>query len=396
MTARLIPQIVNWNAYRLMMTSPTHQPRHLLSAWGLSFCIHATVLAGALAFLHELPRLEPPVYRIEFLLTDPKSAADAATSQEATTVTEPPSPAAPSSSRTTSTSSTHVIEQHPLTETSIVQPTANPVTPAAVEQREMSPSATAIDSTPVANPTPIEQPVEILLPVIESRRPATMNSPQAVERPFMTTPPQVAASPAEPIAKSLHDGAAYPAHAASEISQNAAQTASMTSSNLPSSLSSSDEHSPSSQPTGQSSITASQAASQTADSSSPPSQMDSGSPATTPQQTLVMNHPPITRTIPSRPDYGWLTDSLRRRVESLKAYPRLARVQGWEGRVVVRATIKDDGSLLDVQVVESSGYEALDDDALRLMKRVCPIRLQHELGQPHVAVVVPIQYRLEP
>ena len=44
---RLIPQIANWNAYLIMVTSPTYQPRHLLSAWGVSFCIHAIVLASA-------------------------------------------------------------------------------------------------------------------------------------------------------------------------------------------------------------------------------------------------------------------------------------------------------------------------------------------------------------
>lgn len=337
-----------------MMTSPTHHPRHLLSAWGLSFCIHATVLAGAVAFLHDLPRLELPVYRMEFLLTDPKSVADAATSQEATTVTEHSSPTAPSHSRATSTSSTHVVERPPLTETSIVQPTVNPVTPAAVEQREMSPSATASDSTPVASPT------------------------------------------AEPITKNLQDDVAHSSHAAAEGSQNTAETASNPSLDSASSLSSSpNEHSPSSQPAGQSSVTASQAASQTADSSSPPSQMDSGSPAATPQQTLVMNHPSITRTIPSRPDYRWLKDLLKRRIMSLQAYPRLARMQGWEGIVVVRATIKNDGSLLDAVVIESSGYAALDEDALKLMQRACPIRLQHDLGQLHIEVFVPVHYRLE-
>ena len=374
-----------------MMTSSTHQPRHLLSAWGLSFCIHATVLAGALAVLHDLPRLEPPVYRMEFLLTDPKSVADAATSQEATTVTEP------SHSRTTSTSSTHVVAQPPLTESLIVQPTANPVTPAAVEQREMSPSATTSDSTPVESPIPIERHVDTLTPVIESHRPSAMNTSQAVERPFMTASSQVAASlTAEPITKNLHDDVAYPSHAASGISQDGAETASSPPLDSASSLSSSpNEHSPSSQPAGQSSVTASQAGYQTADSSSLPSQMHSGSAAAGPQQTLVMNHPPITRTIPSRQGDGWLTDLLRRQIMSLQAYPRLARMQGWEGSIVVRATIKNDGSLLDAVVIKSSGYAALDDDALKLLHRVCPVRLQHELSQLHVEVEVPIHYRIE-
>ena len=123
--------------------------------------------------------------------------------------------------------------------------------------------------------------------------------------------------------------------------------------------------------------------------------MESGSSSAGPQPTLVMNHPPITRTIPSKPDYGWLKDLLKRRIMSLQAYPRLARMQGWEGIVVVRATIKNDGSLLDAVVTESSGYASLDEDALKLMQRACPIRLQHDLGQSHIEVFLPVHYRLE-
>jgi TonB family protein len=111
--------------------------------------------------------------------------------------------------------------------------------------------------------------------------------------------------------------------------------------------------------------------------------------------TVVVNHPSIARTFPSRPDYSWLTDALRQCVESLKVFLRLARTQGWEGHVVVRATIKNDGSLLNTQVLGCSGYETLNDDAIRPMRRTCPIRLQHKSGQPHVVVMGPIQYRLE-
>lgn len=382
---RLTPQFANWNAYLIMMTSPTYRPRHLLSAWSVSFCIHAIVLVSAVTFFHDLPQLQPAVYRMEFLLTDPKSVADAATSHEATTVTEHSSPTAPSRSRATITPSRHIIEQQPPTENSIVQPVVNPVTPAAVEQREMSPSATASDSTPVASPTPSDRHVDTLPPVIEPPGPTPMNTSQAIKPSFMTASPQVATSlTAEPSNKHIQDNVAHPSPPAPEISLSASEAA-----NSPS------PDSAISQPTGQSSVTTSQTASQTTDASSPPSQMDSGSPTATPQRTLVMNHPAIARTIPSRPDYGWLKDLLKRRIMSLQAYPRLARMQGWEGIVVVRATIKNDGSLLNVVVTESSGYAALDEDALKLMQRVCPIRLQHDLGQSHIEVLVPVHYRLE-
>lgn len=379
------------------MTSPTHQPRHLLPAWGLSFSIHAIVMGVAIALLHDLPRPQPPVLRMEFLLTDSTSVADPATPQETPTATESPSPAAASSSRTTSASSMHAIEQRSPSEPSIVQRMVNPVPPATAAQRDLSPSVTANDSVPVVRPAPIEQQLETLPPVTESSRPATMNTAQAIERPLLTASAQ---SPARPVTESavtnLQESTPPSSLATSESAQHAAETASSFSSDSAHSIAAPpNDHAHASQPIGQPSVTASHTVSQTSDASPPPSHLDSNSPPSAPQQTLVMNHPPIARTIPSRPDYGWLKDLLKRRIMSLQAYPRLARMQGWEGVVVLKARIKSDGSLLDAVVAESSGYASLDEDALTLMRHACPLRLPHDLGQSHIEVLVPVHYRLE-
>ena len=379
------------------MTSPTHQPRHLLPTWGLSFSIHAIVMGVAIALLHDLPRPQPPVLRMEFLLTDPASVADATTPQETSPAAEPSSPVVPSSSRTTSALPMHAIEQRSPTEPSMVQRMENPVPPATMVQRDVSPSVTVNDSIPVARPAPIEQQIEPLTPATESSRPATMNTAQAIERPLITASAQ---SPARPITESainnLQESQLPSSLATSESAQHAAETASSLSSDSANSIATPpNDRAPASQPMGQPSVTASHTASQTSDASSPPSHTDSSSPPAAPQQTLVMNHPPITRTIPSRPDYGWLKDLLKRRIMSLQAYPRLARMQGWEGVVVLKARIKSDGSLLDAVVTESSGYAALDEDALTLMRQACPLRLPHDLGQSHIEVLVPVHYRLE-
>lgn len=108
-----------------------------------------------------------------------------------------------------------------------------------------------------------------------------------------------------------------------------------------------------------------------------------------------MNHPTIARTVPTKQHLGWLMELLRRRIISLQAYPRLARTQGWEGIVVVRTTINSDGSLAEAVVTKSSGYGDLDEDALKLMHRVCPIHLPQDLGKSQIAVLIPIRYRLD-
>jgi protein TonB len=93
-------------------------------------------------------------------------------------------------------------------------------------------------------------------------------------------------------------------------------------------------------------------------------------------------------------DHGWLAESLRRRLAELKRYPSVARLNGWEGRVVLRAVIRADGHLSEVKVHRSSGYEALDNAAMEAIRMVCPLHMHQPLGTSEVAVYVPMVYSL--
>lgn len=90
--------------------------------------------------------------------------------------------------------------------------------------------------------------------------------------------------------------------------------------------------------------------------------------------------------------YGWLKADLMHHIERLKRYPQHALENKWEGRVVVRAVIWDNGSLTDLSIVESSGYDVLDRASLELVKRISPVPLKQELGAPHVTLRIPINY----
>lgn len=94
-------------------------------------------------------------------------------------------------------------------------------------------------------------------------------------------------------------------------------------------------------------------------------------------------------------DYGWLAEALWGRIQQLKQYPVVARLNHWEGKVVVRAVIKDDGNLADLKVAQSSGYEVLDQDALAILKQTAPLKLTQPLGRPQVVIHVPISYQLK-
>lgn len=95
------------------------------------------------------------------------------------------------------------------------------------------------------------------------------------------------------------------------------------------------------------------------------------------------------------PDYGWLAQMLFTEVEQAKRYPALAKRQRWQGSVLLQAHVHDDGRLSDIAVVEPSGHEILDLDAIALLERTSPVSLKHPLGQPYVVVHIPIGYRLE-
>jgi TonB family protein len=49
-------------------------------------------------------------------------------------------------------------------------------------------------------------------------------------------------------------------------------------------------------------------------------------------------------------------------------YPRIAREQGWQGKVVLRARITAEGIVKNATVQESSGFPVLDDSAMQAVK----------------------------
>jgi protein TonB len=96
-----------------------------------------------------------------------------------------------------------------------------------------------------------------------------------------------------------------------------------------------------------------------------------------------------------RADFGWLTKALWRRIEQLKRYPHKARMNRWEGTVVVRCVIRQDGYFAELTMEKSSGHNVLDEDAIELLRKASPLSLKHELGRPELTIRIPISYKLE-
>lgn len=71
-------------------------------------------------------------------------------------------------------------------------------------------------------------------------------------------------------------------------------------------------------------------------------------------------------------------------------YPERARRMGWEGKVILSFTVIENGDILDVKIVQGSGFSLLDENArdtvTRInLKRKIPFRLY---------VLLPVEYRL--
>jgi protein TonB len=117
-------------------------------------------------------------------------------------------------------------------------------------------------------------------------------------------------------------------------------------------------------------------------------------PAAQEERTVVAKVAPTTTPSP-RADYGWVRDALWRRIVEMKHYPAQARLNHLEGKVILRAVIRSDGHLGDLSIKESSGHRLLDEAAMDVIRRICPVPMKQALGRPEVVVMIPIDYRLE-
>jgi protein TonB len=84
---------------------------------------------------------------------------------------------------------------------------------------------------------------------------------------------------------------------------------------------------------------------------------------------------------------------VRALVEASKRYPARARRQGQEGEVTVRLRIAPDGRLLgQPRVIASSGAEALDREAVRMVHRAEPFPPSG--AATAIELVVPVRFSL--
>jgi protein TonB len=83
-------------------------------------------------------------------------------------------------------------------------------------------------------------------------------------------------------------------------------------------------------------------------------------------------------------------------VAKKKAYPRLALTRRWQGTTDLKLQVAADGNLKALSVTHSSGFEVLDDQAMKMVKEAMPLPvLPDALRGREFAIDIPVAFKLQ-
>ena len=333
--------------------------RFSLSSWGISLAVHAAAVGMALAFTAQVkPVLQKEIFKwdvalVEAVNTDltPERAEPATKPTQPMARVTPPPPVEP-------TPGTVVHRVAPQQTVQMVHPMIEPVKP--IEQKvEPSLQVEQKLETPQPKIEPIEQKV-VEVPTLKHEPVVEAKEPEPVQHaePLVAQSQSVAVAPsAEPVeSRPPHHEASPPASAASASHQAPTQEAVKTAPAV--------------------------------ESVDPPS---SGQAVPDAPMQVAKAAAPSSEV---KTDHRWLAESLWRRVAELKRYPSSARLNGQEGKVILKAVIRSDGHLAEVSVLKSSGHPILDTAAIEVVKLACPLHMRHAIDKPEIVVSLPIVYSL--
>jgi len=118
-------------------------------------------------------------------------------------------------------------------------------------------------------------------------------------------------------------------------------------------------------------------------------------PASSPEPVAPLAIAPMPH-VPSAEALARYAKSLSEVFARYKEYPRIAELRGWEGSVTMRLRVASSGRLIAAELYKSSGYEALDKQALTIVTKAGVLPVPPEgLDPAGIPVLVPINFSLE-
>jgi TonB family protein len=94
-------------------------------------------------------------------------------------------------------------------------------------------------------------------------------------------------------------------------------------------------------------------------------------------------------------DLGSYLGNARIKIEKAKQYPREARIKGWEGKVEISFRINRKGQVGEIRIIQSSGYEELDREAIATLRRASPFSPPPYDEEKMLVVEIPLVFKLE-
>ncbi|PPC82230.1 MAG: energy transducer TonB [Methylotenera sp.] len=123
----------------------------------------------------------------------------------------------------------------------------------------------------------------------------------------------------------------------------------------------------------------------------------------TPVQTIPINEPVKEPPPPPAPSQAEIDNATGRYGNALwsaiskhKKYPKIAQMRGWQGETIIELELDGTGKLKSKKVVQSSGYEVLDKQALEMVEKALPFPTPPEaLRNSNFTITVPVPFKLE-
>jgi TonB family protein len=94
-----------------------------------------------------------------------------------------------------------------------------------------------------------------------------------------------------------------------------------------------------------------------------------------------------------KPTHDSYLANLRHAINAQWVYPRLALLDGVQGKLTLELTILKDGHLEEIQIIRSSGIAMLDEEAIRAVNAAAPFEpISAEVGTESLKVLVDLRY----
>ena len=87
--------------------------------------------------------------------------------------------------------------------------------------------------------------------------------------------------------------------------------------------------------------------------------------------------------------------ALTREIAKHKQYPKIAQMRGWQGEVLLTLHLDSNGKVVKSEIANSSGFEALDNKALEMVKKSSFPAPPDALKGRSFEITVPVTFKLE-